>query len=81
MRQRGLVKGGTEGCAIIGFGDRWREPDKVRFFDDEPVRHKMLDLIVSALCCTRAVFMYTYSLCLCCCPVFAHVNVLWLQCS
>lgn len=48
MRQMGLVKGGTEGCAIIGFGDRWREPDKVRFFDDEPVRHKMLDLIVSS---------------------------------
>ena len=81
MRQRGLVKGGTEGCAIIGFGDRWREPDKVRFFDDEPVRHKMLDLIVSACCCTRAVFMYTYSLCLCCCSVVAHVNVLWLQCA
>ena len=50
MRQRGLVKGGTEGCAIIGHGDRWREPDKVRFFDDEPVRHKMLDLIVSLHC-------------------------------
>lgn len=50
MRQRGLVKGGTEGCAIIGHGDRWREPDKVRFFDDEPVRHKMLDLIVSLYC-------------------------------
>lgn len=46
MRQRGLVKGGTEGCAIVGFGNRWREPDQVRFFDDEPVRHKMLDLIV-----------------------------------
>lgn len=45
MRQRGLVKGGTEGCAIIGFGDRWREPDQVRFFNDEPVRHKLLDFI------------------------------------
>lgn len=49
MRQRGLVKGGTEGSAIIGFGDRWREPDQVRFFNDEPVRHKMLDFIVSPL--------------------------------
>ena len=49
MRQSGLVKGGTEASAIIGYGDRWYEPQQVRFFDDEPVRHKMLDLIVSTL--------------------------------
>lgn len=48
MRQSGLVKGGTEACAIIGYGDRWYEPAQVRFLDDEPVRHKVLDLIVSA---------------------------------
>ena len=48
MRQSGLVKGGTEACAIVGYGDRWYEPQQVRFMDDEPVRHKMLDLIVSA---------------------------------
>ncbi|KAL0042919.1 hypothetical protein WJX79_003736 [Trebouxia sp. C0005] len=45
MRQNGLVKGGTEACAIIGYGNRWYEPGQVRFMDDEPVRHKMLDLI------------------------------------
>lgn len=66
MRQRGLVKGGTEGCAIIGFGDRWREPDKVRFFDDEPVRHKMLDLIVSS-CCYTAHLQSLSMLLSCCC--------------
>ena len=48
MRQNGLVKGGTEACAIIGYGNRWYEPGQVRFMDDEPVRHKMLDLIVSS---------------------------------
>ena len=48
MRQQGLVKGGTAGSAIVGYGDRWYEPQLVRFMDDEPVRHKMLDLIVSA---------------------------------
>ena len=47
MRQQGLVKGGTDACAIVGYGDRWYEPQRVRFMDDEPVRHKMLDLIVS----------------------------------
>lgn len=47
LRQNGLVKGGTEACAIIGHGTRWYEPAQVRFFDDEPVRHKMQDLIVS----------------------------------
>ena len=50
MRQQGLVKGGTDACAIVGYGDRWYEPQRVRFMDDEPVRHKMLDLIVSAIC-------------------------------
>ena len=48
MRQNDLVKGGTEACAIIGYGNRWYEPGQVRFMDDEPVRHKMLDLIVSS---------------------------------
>ena len=60
MRQQGLVKGGTDACAIVGYGDRWYEPQRVRFMDDEPVRHKMLDLIVSVVgstqldkCCTE----------------------------
>ena len=49
MRQQGMVKGGTDACAIVGYGDRWYEPQRVRFMDDEPVRHKMLDLIVSVV--------------------------------
>ncbi|KAK9814723.1 hypothetical protein WJX72_010533 [[Myrmecia] bisecta] len=45
MRDAGFVKGGAVGCAIIGFGDRWYEPDQVRYPDDEPVRHEMLGLM------------------------------------
>ncbi|KAL3153399.1 hypothetical protein ABBQ38_011737 [Trebouxia sp. C0009 RCD-2024] len=45
LRQQGMVRGGTDACAIVGYGDRWYEPQRVRFMDDEPVRHKMLDLI------------------------------------
>lgn len=50
LRQQGMVRGGTDACAIVGYGDRWYEPQRVRFMDDEPVRHKMLDLIVSVAC-------------------------------
>ena len=46
MQAQGLVKGGTEGCAIVAYGDRWYDTEAVRFFDDEPVRHKLMDLMV-----------------------------------
>jgi len=46
MQAEGLLKGGSEGCSIVAYGDRWYNPDSVRFFDDEPVRHKLLDILV-----------------------------------
>ena len=46
MQAAGLLKGGSEGCSIVGYGDRWYNSDSVRFFDDEPVRHKLLDFLV-----------------------------------
>jgi len=46
MQAEGLLKGGSEGCSIVGYGDRWYNSDSVRFFDDEPVRHKLLDILV-----------------------------------
>ena len=46
MQGEGLLKGGSEGCSIVGYGDRWYNSDSVRFFDDEPVRHKLLDILV-----------------------------------
>lgn len=45
MRDMGLLMGGTENCFVIGLGDRWYDPQMVRFHDDEPVRHKIVDLI------------------------------------
>lgn len=44
LRKDGFVKGGTADCTCIGFGPRWYDTSKVRFFDDEPSRHKMVDL-------------------------------------
>lgn len=46
LRSRGYVKGGTADCSIIGYGDRWYDPKQVRFFDDEPARHRLVDLTV-----------------------------------
>ena len=46
MRAEGLLMGGSEGCSILAFGDRWYDSEALRFFDDEPVRHKLLDLMV-----------------------------------
>ncbi|KAK9820752.1 hypothetical protein WJX74_011056 [Apatococcus lobatus] len=45
MREAGYIKGGTEGCCIIGFGDRWYDESRVRYINDEPARHKMCNLI------------------------------------
>lgn len=46
LRARGYVKGGTADCSIIAHGDRWYDPAQVRFADDEPSRHKLVDLTV-----------------------------------
>jgi len=46
LRARGYVKGGTADCSIIAHGDRWYDPAQVRFPDDEPSRHKLVDLTV-----------------------------------
>ena len=43
----GLMKGGSEGCANNAHGDLWTDMESVRFPDNEPVRHKILDLLVS----------------------------------
>ena len=45
----GYLKGGTDDASIIGFGDRWYRPKDVRFYNDEPIRHRICDLLVSAL--------------------------------
>lgn len=52
MLAQGLVKGGSEGCSIVAYGDRWYDSEALRFFDDEPVRHKLLDLMVSFHYCS-----------------------------
>ena len=44
----GYLKGGTDDASVIGFGDRWYRPKDVRFYDDEPIRHRLCDLLVSA---------------------------------
>lgn len=51
MQAQGLLKGGSEGCSIVAYGDRWYDTEALRFFDDEPVRHKLLDLMVSFFQC------------------------------
>jgi UDP-3-O-[3-hydroxymyristoyl] N-acetylglucosamine deacetylase len=43
LRQAGLIKGGSLENALVCDGDRWLNPP-LRF-ENEPVRHKMLDLI------------------------------------
>lgn len=45
LRDLGYFKAGTEGCMIIGHRDRWWNPEEVRFFDDEPVRRRICELI------------------------------------
>ncbi|KAK9904226.1 hypothetical protein WJX75_007256 [Coccomyxa subellipsoidea] len=44
LRSRGLIKGGTIGAALIAYGNDWYEEGIVRFYDDEPARHKIVDL-------------------------------------
>ena len=51
MLAEGILKGGSEGCSIVAYGDRWYDSEALRFFDDEPVRHKLLDLMVSLYPC------------------------------
>ena len=46
LRARGMVRGGTIGAAIIGYGHDWYELDSVRFYSSEPARHKVVDLTV-----------------------------------
>ena len=48
MLADGFLKGGSDGCSIVAYGDRWYDSEALRFFDDEPVRHKLLDLMVSS---------------------------------
>jgi UDP-3-O-[3-hydroxymyristoyl] N-acetylglucosamine deacetylase len=43
LRQAGLIQGGALDNALVCDGDRWLNPP-LRF-DDEPVRHKILDLL------------------------------------
>ena len=43
LRQAGLIQGGALDNALVCDGDHWLNPP-LRF-DDEPVRHKLLDLI------------------------------------
>ena len=43
LRQAGLIRGGALDNALVCDGDRWINPP-LRF-EDEPVRHKLLDLI------------------------------------
>ena len=45
----GYLKGGTDDASVIGFGDRWYRPKDIRFYNDEPIRHRLGDLLVSAL--------------------------------
>ncbi len=46
LRSRGLIRAGTIDCAIIGYGHDWYELDPVRFYEDEPARHLVVDLTV-----------------------------------
>ncbi len=45
VHAQGFLRAGTENTHVIGFGERWWDPENVRFFDDEPSRHAILDLI------------------------------------
>ncbi|BDA45737.1 probable UDP-3-O-acyl-N-acetylglucosamine deacetylase 5, m [Coccomyxa sp. Obi] len=44
LRSRGLIKGGTIGAALIAYGSDWYEDGIARFYDDEPARHRIVDL-------------------------------------
>ena len=48
LRARGLVRGGTVDSAIVGYGHDWYELAPVRFYEDEPARHLLVDLTVRA---------------------------------
>ena len=45
MREMGLIKGGSEECAMIANGNEWVNSHQVRFKSDEQARHKILDLV------------------------------------
>ncbi|MCX7049282.1 MAG: UDP-3-O-acyl-N-acetylglucosamine deacetylase [Candidatus Sumerlaeota bacterium] len=45
LRQKGLIKGGTPDMALIVDGDRLVNPGQTLRFEDEFVRHKILDLL------------------------------------
>eukprot|EP00803_Ostreobium_quekettii_P000538 evm.model.scf_2108.3 EVM.evm.TU.scf_2108.3 scf_2108:18090-20197(-) len=45
LRNAGYVKAGGDDVAIIGLDDTWWDVDSVRMPVDEPVRHKLVDLI------------------------------------
>ncbi|KAG2485268.1 hypothetical protein HYH03_015943 [Edaphochlamys debaryana] len=44
LRDAGWLQGGTEGCVLIAYGERWYDDELVRF-DDEPVRYQIQSLI------------------------------------
>jgi UDP-3-O-acyl-N-acetylglucosamine deacetylase len=44
MRDMGLIRGGSEECAMIANGSEWVNPSKVRFHHEQ-ARHKILDLV------------------------------------
>eukprot|EP00891_Asterochloris_glomerata_P004694 jgi/Astpho2/4694/Aster-00253 len=45
LYNEGYLKGGTDDASVIGFRDRWYRPKDVRFYDDEPIRHRLCDLL------------------------------------
>jgi UDP-3-O-acyl-N-acetylglucosamine deacetylase len=55
LRSRGLIRGGTIDCAIIGYGHDWYELEPVRFYEDEPARHLVVDLTVRLIRLAEAV--------------------------
>lgn len=49
LRRQGFIKGGTSDCCVMAYGDRWYDNTMVRYFDDEPVRHAIANLVVSTV--------------------------------
>ncbi|KAI8475980.1 MAG: hypothetical protein J3K34DRAFT_464345 [Monoraphidium minutum] len=45
LRARGFIKAGGENMFIIGHAERWWDPQAVRFHQDEPARHQLLQLL------------------------------------
>lgn len=45
LRRQGFVKGGTSDCCVMAYGERWYDNTMVRYFDDEPVRHAIANLV------------------------------------